>query len=170
MERVAWEAVSSALLHPDRLRAGLEKMIESRRESLATKPDEQIARWAAEVQEAKAKRARYQDQEAEGLMTREELRTKLSKLDETMELAEAEIDNLRGHEEAFRELQRGGEELLERYARLVPEALEDLSAAERRHIHQLLRIEVRVPCEGEIGIRLPFVPEGGEFCLEKLAS
>jgi hypothetical protein len=119
LERVAWEAVSSALLHPDRLRAGLEKMIESRRESLATKPDEQIARWAAEVQEAKAKRARYQDQEAEGLMTREELRTKLSKLDETMELAEAEIDNLRGHEEAFRELQRGGEELLERYARLV---------------------------------------------------
>ena len=78
LEREAWEAVSSALLHPDRLRAGLEKMIESRRESLATKPDEQIARWAAEVQEAKAKRVRYQDQEAEGLMTREELRTKLT--------------------------------------------------------------------------------------------
>ena len=55
-----------------------------------------------------------------------------------MELAEAEIDNLRGHEEAFRELQRAGEELLGRYARLVPEELEHLSAAERRHIHQLL--------------------------------
>jgi hypothetical protein len=170
LEREAWEVVSSALRHPDRLRAGLEKMIESRRESLATKPDEQIARWAAEAQKAKAKRARYQDQEAEGLMTREELRTKLTKLDETLGLAEAEIDKLKGHEEAFRELQRGGEELLERYARLVPEELEHLSAAERRHIHQLLQIEVRVPREGEIGIRLPFVSKGGEFRSEKLAS
>ncbi len=56
-----------------------------------TKPDEQIAHWAAEVEKAKSKRARYQDQEAEGLMTREVLRAKLAKLDETAELAETEM-------------------------------------------------------------------------------
>ena len=170
LEREAWERVSSALRHPDRLRTGLEKMIESRKESLMTMPDGQIARWAAEVQKAKAKRAPYQDQEAEDLMTREELRTKLTKLDETVGLAEAEIDKLKGHEKAIRELQKSGEELLEHYTRLVPEELEDLSTAERRHVHQLLQIEVWVPYEGEIRIRLPFVPDRGGFCSEKLAS
>jgi site-specific DNA recombinase len=170
LEREAWEAVSPALRCPYRLRAGLEKMIESQRELLATKSDEQIARWAAEAEKAKAKRARYQDQEAEGLMTREELRAKLTKLDETVELAEAEIDKLRRHEEALRELERGGEELLERYARLVPEELEDLSSAERRRVYQLLRIEVWVAREGGITISLPFLPEESEFCSEKIAS
>jgi len=170
LEREAWERVSSALRHPDRLRTGLEKMIESRKESLMTMPDGQIARWAAEVQKAKAKRAPYQDQEAEDLMTREELRTKLTKLDETVGLAEAEIDKLKGHEKAIRELQKSGEELLEHYTKLVPEELEDLSAAERRHVHQLLQIEVWVPYEGEIRIRLPFVPDRSGFCSEKLAS
>jgi hypothetical protein len=170
LEQEAWVTVLSALRHPDRLRTGLEKMIDSRREPLATKPEEQIARWAAEVQKAKAKRGRYQDQEAEGLMTREELRTKLTKLDETVELAETEIDRLRGREEAIWELQRSGEELLERYVRLVPEELDNLSPSERRHVHQLLQIEVWVPHEREISIRLPFVTDKGEFCADKLAS
>jgi hypothetical protein len=170
LEREAWETVSSALRHPDRLRAGLEKMIESRKESLAMMPEEQIARWATEVQKAKTKRARYQDQEAEGLMTREELRTKLTKLDGTVGLAEAEIRRLRGHEEAIGQLQRNGEELLEHYAGLVPEELDDLSPAERRHVYQLLRIEVWVPREGELRMRLPFVIDESEFCSEKLAS
>jgi chromosome segregation ATPase len=135
-----------------------------------TKPDEQIAHWAAEVEKAKSKRARYQDQEAEGLMTREVLRAKLAKLDETAELAETEIERLRHQEEGLRELQRGGEELLERYSRLVPQELEDLSSAERRHVHQLLRIEVWVPQEEDIRIRLPFLPGEGEFRSHELAS
>ena len=170
LEREIWEAVSAALRRPERLRAGLEKLIESKRGQLVTKPDEQIARWAAEVQKARAKRARYQDQEAEGLMTREELRAKLVRLDETVKLAETEIETLMNHEEGLRKLQRDGEELMERYSRLVPQELEDLSSAERRHVHQLLRIEVWVPKEGEIRLRLPFAPEEGEFRSEKLAS
>ena len=169
LEREVWKAVSAALQRPERLRAGLEKMIESKRALLATNPDEQIARWTNEVEKARAKRARYQDQEVEGLMTREELRAKLAKLDETVKLAETEMGKLRRHEGGLRDLQKGGEELLERYARLVPKELEDLSSAQRRHVHQLLRIEVRVPREGDIRIRLPFLPENGEFRSQELA-
>jgi len=113
LEREAWKAVSAALQRRERLRVGLEKMIELKRALLAINPDEKIARWATEAEKAMAERVRYQDQEAEGLMTREELRTKLAKLDETVKLAETEMDKLRRHEEGLRDLQKGGEELLD---------------------------------------------------------
>ena len=170
LEREAWEAVSSLLLRPELLRAGLKQMIESKRELLATKPEEQNACWGEQLERAKIKRSRYQDQEAEGLMTREELRAKLAEVDETVDLAEAEIEKLRHHEESIRAIERSGEELLERYAKLVPKELEILSPAERRHIHQVLQVSISVPKEGEIGIKLPFLVDEGAFCREETAS
>ena len=44
LERDVWSTVSSALLRPDLLRAGLEKMVESERGLAAGTPTEQIAR------------------------------------------------------------------------------------------------------------------------------
>jgi len=68
-------------------------------------------------------------------MTREELRGKLCERDETVRLAEAEIEKLRRHEEYIRTTEDAGEELLGRYAKLVPEKLEDLSPAKKRWIY-----------------------------------
>jgi site-specific DNA recombinase len=169
LEREVWSAVSSALLHPDLLRAGLRKMIESERELLATHPAEQIAHWAKQVEKARIKRSRYQDQEAEGLMTREELRVKLAELEETIILAEGEIEKLRCHEERILSLEKRSEELLACYAELVPSEIESLCPEERRHIYQLLRVEVSVPKEGEIKIRLPFLPDNEGFCRKETA-
>jgi len=45
-------------------------------------------------------------------MTREELRAKLAKLDENLNLAEAEMGKLRSHEERLRAMEKSGEELL----------------------------------------------------------
>src|SRR5919202_6218576 len=150
-------------MHPDLLRRGLKKMIDSEKELLSTRPQEQIGRWAEQVERARIKRSRYQDQEAEGLMTREELRTKVAELDEAMRLAEGEIEKLRCHEERIRTIEEAGEELIERYAKLVPEELQNLSPAERRRIYQTLQVAISVPKEGEIRIKLPFLPDE-DFC------
>ena len=96
----------SLLLRPELLRAGLKQMIESKRELLATKPEEQIACWSEQLEKANIKRSRYQAQEAEGLMTRQELRAKLAELDETVDLAEAEIEKLRHHEKSIKAMAR----------------------------------------------------------------
>jgi site-specific DNA recombinase len=169
LEREVWKTVSSALLHPDLLRSGLEKMIESERELMAAKPAEQIGHWAEQVEKARIKRSRYQDQEAEGLMTREELRVKLAELDEKVTLAQAEIDELRCHEERIMAIEKSGEELLERYSRLIPAEIESVSPSERRHIYQLLRVEVSVPKGGEIKIKLPFIPDEEKTCRKETA-
>ncbi len=103
-------------------------------------------------------------------MTREELRSKLAELDETIRLAEAEMEKLRHHEERIRVMEEAGEELIERYARLIPEELDDLSPAKRRRIYQMLQVIVMVPKEGEIRIKLPFLPDEEDFCREKTVS
>ena len=64
-------------------------------------------------------------------------------------------------------MEKSGEELLERYSELVPAELENLSPAERRHIYRLLRVEVSVPKEGEVRIRLPFLPDDARGFVEK---
>ena len=81
-------------------------MIESKRELLATKPEEQIACWGEQLEKANIKRSRYQAQEAESLMTRQELRPKLAELDETVDLAEAAIEKLRHHEKSIKAMAR----------------------------------------------------------------
>jgi hypothetical protein len=168
-QRGLWETVSSILMHPNLLRRGLKKMIESEKELLSTRPQEQIGRWAEQVERARIKRSRYQDQEAEGLMTREELRTKLAELDEAIGLAEGEIEKLRCHEERIRTMEEAGEELIERYAKLIPEELQNLSPAEKRRIYQTLQVSISVPQDGEIKIKLPF-PDEEDFCREKTVS
>ena len=112
LEQEVWKKVHATLRRLDRLRAGLKKMIESKRELLATDLWEQIARWVEQIHKAKTKRLRYQDQEAEGLMTREELRIKLAELDETVSVVEAEIEKLRHHEERIQTMEKNAEELL----------------------------------------------------------
>ena len=68
-------------------------------------------------------------------MTREELRGKLCERDEIVRLAEAEIEKLRRHKDYIRTTEDVGEELLGRYAKFVPEKLEDLSSAKKRWIY-----------------------------------
>jgi site-specific DNA recombinase len=169
LEREVWATVSGELRRPDRLLAGLEKMIESERRTVNGGTEEEAARWSSQAEKARAKRSRYQEQEAEGLMTREELRARLTELDGVLRTAEAELENLRRREERIGALERSGEELLGTYAELVPEELEDVAPEERRHLYLLLQIEVWVPKEGEITIRLPFSPDG-EFCRRETAS
>ncbi|MDQ4043345.1 MAG: hypothetical protein M3118_05960, partial [Actinomycetota bacterium] len=52
---------------------------------------------------------------------------------------------------------------------LIPAEIESLSPAERRHIYQLLRVEVSVPKGGEIKIKLPFLSDQKGFCREETA-
>ena len=116
-----------------------------------------------------SRKAAQEQNRLERILAREELRAKLAVLDENINFAEAEVEKLKGHEEHIRAMEKSGEELLERYSELVPTEIENLSPAERRHIYQLLRVEVSVPKEGEIRIRLPFLPDNRGVCRDETA-
>ena len=97
-------------------------------------------------------KARYQEMAAEDLISFDELRARIAELDEIRRTADQELRTLRGRQEQIRQLERDKEALLEDYAGLVPEALDELNAAERSRVYGMLGVEARLAPEGSLEV------------------
>jgi site-specific DNA recombinase len=148
VEEAVWRLVSSLLKDPDRIRLGIEELIEQEREAAHCDPKREATPWEEKMAECSRLRSAYQDQQAAGLMTLEELASKLAKLEETRSVAAAELKALEAHEERLRELEADRDSLLASYAETVPEALDELSGEERMRVYRMLQLEVRPDPEG----------------------
>jgi hypothetical protein len=100
--------------------------------------------WLVKLEEVDRKRSGFQDMAAEGLITLEELRTKLAGLEETRKTAERELEALRSHREKLEALEQDKESVLETYAQMAPEALDNLTPEERHQFYRMLRLRVVV--------------------------
>jgi hypothetical protein len=76
-------------------------------------------------------------------MIEQELGVALEELDETRKIAERELEAARARGEALKRLERDRDALMESYAGMVSETLEDLAPEERHRIYKLLRLGVR---------------------------
>ena len=148
VENIVWRFVSELLKDADKLRAGIEELIEQEREAGRDDPQREVGLWEERIAECSRLRSAYQDQQAAGLMTLEELASKLAKLEETRRVAEAELGALRSREARVRELEADRDALLAPYAEVVPEALDGLSGEERMRVYEMLQLEVRPDTEG----------------------
>jgi chromosome segregation ATPase len=127
------------LSDPERLRKGLDAMIEEQRGSLRGDPEGEARTWLERLAALDRKRRGYLDLTAEGILDRDELRAKLAQLQEDRETAEREIAAIEGRRE---QLERDRETVMEHYAGTVPETLDDLSPEERHKIYKMLHLEV----------------------------
>ena len=77
VEAEVWEEVSSLLKVPERLHADIERYIEQEHRG---DPKREMRVWAKRLADVDAKRSRYQDMAAEGLIDFDELKAKLDAL------------------------------------------------------------------------------------------
>ena len=147
-EGAVWALVSGLLKDPDRLRSGLQELIEGERRAARGNPDREAEVWAKKLTEVERKRSAYQDQQAEGLITLDELRMKLASLEETRTVALRELGTLRSRRERIEQLEYDADTLLEHYARMVPEALDALTSEERHRVYKMLRLKVLIHADG----------------------
>jgi Recombinase zinc beta ribbon domain len=148
VEPLVWVLVSGLLKDPERIRAGMEALIERERDAGIRRPDEEAATWAQKLEECDRLRSAYQDQQAVGLMTLEELGSKLKGLEEARRLAQAELAGVQARERRIEELERDRDALLKSWAGAVPEALDKLSGEERNKVYRMLRLEVTPSTDG----------------------
>ncbi len=141
-EPLVWEEVSTLLKDPERLKVGLEAMIERKRSLLRDNPEREAAVWIEKLEEFTHKRAAYQDQQAAGLMTLDELAARLSELEDARLTVEWELTKLRGAQEEIETLEDDASALLASYERAAPEDLDALAPVERHHVYRLMRLEV----------------------------
>jgi hypothetical protein len=76
-------------------------------------------------------------------MSDEELTATLTELNEIRETAERELEAARARGEVLERLERDRNALMESYAGMIEETLEDLAPEERHRIYKLLRLGVR---------------------------
>src|SRR5829696_6077814 len=150
LEQRVWGFVSELLSDPARVQAGLDKMIEEERASLHTDPSQEAEIWLAKLAEVERKRSSFQDMAADALITFDELRAKLAELEETHKFAQQQLEALEGRQMRLRDLERDKATLLESYARMMPEVLDDLAPEERRQVYQMLRLRATVTPAGSV--------------------
>src|SRR5215208_3407210 len=161
-EATVWGFISDLLQDPRKISAGMETLIGQER---ATGPQDaaKVAKvWKQKIAECAHKRSAYQDQQAAGLMTLEELGFKLQEFDDARGLAQAELKALTRRQEHLEQLEKDREALLESMAEIVPDALEDLTPEERNKIYRMLRLEITPLEEG--------YEVSGAFCSSGLIS
>ncbi len=107
-------------------------------------------------------RSAYQDQQAAGLMTLQELGVKLEELENGRREAERELTALEAHQQRVEELEKDRDALLQSMSESVPSALDDLDGEEKNKLYQMLRLEVTPSEEG--------YEVSGAFCTSELMS
>jgi hypothetical protein len=86
-------------------------------------------------------------------MTDDDLAEALSELEDTRNTAEMELKAIRGRKAALEQLERDRDALLESYANLMPDALDNLALEERRQVYGMLRLKVKVDADGVMEAR-----------------
>jgi hypothetical protein len=96
-------------------------------------------------------------------MTDEELNEVLGELEDTRRTARRELEALRGGRDRIEEMERDRNTLLDNYARMAPEALNELTPEERHQVYRMLRLRVVITMDGELEVSGAF-GEGTGFC------
>ncbi len=143
-----WRFVSELLMDPEKVRAGMNRLLEQELSERGSDPQREAEVWAKKLAECDRLRSAYQDQQATGLMTLDELGSRLKELDLTRELARAELGRLQRRRERVDELKWDRDAVIESYAGMLPGALECLSGEERRRLYGMLRLEVAPAPDG----------------------
>jgi hypothetical protein len=160
LEDKVWRFVHGILTDPDRLRRGLDAMIEEKRKALGGEPDKEARVWLDKIAEVDRQRARAQNLAIEGLLSPDELRAKLATLEETREIARGELEALSSRREEVEELERDRDALLEQYAEMVPEGLDAYSPEDRRWAYKVIRLNVFADSNGSLSATWMFERAG----------
>ena len=148
VEAAVWKFVSELLVDPERIKAGLEKLMDDEAAIWRGDPEREAEVWAEKLEECARLRRAYQQQQAAGLMSLEELGSMLKDLEETRKLAQDELSNAEVRRDRIEGLERDRDELLSYVSEAVPEGLESLTGEERNRLYRMLRLEVTPSSEG----------------------
>jgi site-specific DNA recombinase len=152
VEPRVWDLVSGLLNDPERLKAGLEEMIEQERAGLRGDPDQEAKAWLEMLSEVDQERRGYLRLAAKGRLTDEELDEALAELEDARQTAEKELRAIRARREVLEALERDRDALLQSYASMTPAALDVLSPEERHQVYKMLRLTVEVSPDGSLDV------------------
>jgi site-specific DNA recombinase len=155
IEGEVWAEISSLLKEPERLRAGVERMLEAQRRG---DPEREMRIWAKRLVEIDAKRSRYQDMAAEDLIDFDELRAKLDDLEVDRKTAAHELETIRHKAERLASLSLETEALVEAYSSKALTGLNLYTPQDKFDAYKALGLKVIAHANGTTELT------GGSLC------
>jgi hypothetical protein len=171
VEPAVWEFVCSLLRDPNRIRQGVERLVEREEERLLRTDtnEHEFKMWARRSRELERKRSNLQDMAAEGLITFSELGTKLDAVEEARRETRHRLEELGRHQQRLENLRQGTENLVDSYSEMVPEGLEALPSEERHRVYQMIELTVTARPDGSLLANM-ILGETPGSCALKFAS
>ena len=146
IEDEVMDYVQDLIANPDKLSTQLDAAIAA--ESIRNAEDD-VTSWLRVVGDCDRKRGAYQDQQAAGLMTLDELADKLRELDKTKATAEEHLADARAGENRVEELRATKRAMLQAYAAgITYDGIHSFPAEMRREIYDALQLKVTVSPDG----------------------
>lgn len=100
VEAQVWDLISGLLKAPERLKAGIDAMVEAERAGMRGDPEQEAKVWIEQLSEIGKERRGYLRLAAKGSITDEELDEALAELEDTHQAAEKALQSLQGRQEA----------------------------------------------------------------------
>jgi len=146
---------------------GLDAMIEKRRKVTRENPEQEARMWLRKLEEVDLKRRRAQDLAIQGLLDPDELRAKLTELQETRETGERELEVLKGRREQIEQLEHDRDTVLETYATKASDSLSALTSEKRHQVYRVLRLRVSAKMDGLLEASGDVVVNPADVCSEE---
>jgi hypothetical protein len=150
LEERVWDAVSAILTDPEKLRTGLDEMIQHERAQMLGDPLKEAATLGKRLREIKSRRSRYQEMAAAQLIEFDELRERLGGLEDERKDTERALQATQHRAEHLEHLEQNRNVLLEEYAGAVPEVLGALAPEERHRVYRIMRLRVVLTPSGDL--------------------
>jgi hypothetical protein len=163
LEQGTRQYVLELLSNPEVMRQHVEQQLESEIAALCN-PERKIKAWMDRLEEADRMRVAYQRQQAERLMSLEELRAHLSELDERRAEAESELAALRYSRQRLDEL-RAYSDLIDEHLRELPHLVDGREKLIREYAYTEEHEERKRKAREEG--RLPIFPISPEMFRER---
>src|SRR5215208_2693799 len=148
VEPLLRDFVFGVLSDPDTIQRGLDSLIQRETEEVRDDPEQVVTTLEERLSQNTHLRRAYQEQQAEGLMTLEELAAKLEELEDTRKVLEADLASLERSQQKAKELENDRDAVVASLAATIPEALENLTGEEINTVYRKLRLRVIPSGEG----------------------
>ena len=150
LEELVWGAVLDVISDPNRLRRQWQKHINRQLSQLRGDPNKEAHRLVERLQKLERRRSGYLDQEADGLMSREELRTKLAEVDRQREELQQVLHETQDRHQTIKKLEFQRDHNLHLVESLQGIYYVSASPGDRQRIYKALRLRVEVDKEGQV--------------------
>jgi hypothetical protein len=160
-EAVVWSFVSRVLKDPERLRRGMDEMLDRERASNSRAPGEDEDGWLNKLSEIEVQEERLLDLYLEGKLESDRYESRVSQLKRSRKTAVEELEHIRNRTTSLERLEQDRDALLSHYSQIAVEHLDNLEPEERNRVYTMLDLKVLAHEDGNLEVKWTL---GGGLC------